>query len=167
MVKKSSYANRGMKLEKLIDETNKHYKKYGIADIRKVPTPIKIISNVRGKITGFPTNGEWVDYVGVSYDKTLVFDGKETSSDTSFPLSNIHNHQYELLESWDYYGAECFLIVNFTGLKRYFYLPFSYLKFSWERMNNGGRKSIPLLEFENNAKEIHMVGKILDYLNKT
>lgn len=161
-----SYANRGMKLENLIDKTNEKYKKLGIADVRKVPTPIKIISYNKGRISGFPMSGNFVDYVGMTYDKFLVFDAKETSSDTSYSLSNIHEHQYELLESWYNYGAISFLIINFTGKGLYFYLPFESIKWAWDRMLNGGRKSISLNEFYEHATEVYKVNGILDYLNK-
>lgn len=162
---KKSYANRGKKLEDLIDKTNNTYKKLGIADVRKVPTPIKIISNKAGRVTGFTQNGEWVDYVGISGGYTLVFDAKQTQQ-KSFPLVNLHNHQYELLESWHEHGAKSFLIVHFTTEDLYYYLPFEELKWAYNRMNEGGRKSIALKEFQERGIEIKKESKILDYLRK-
>lgn len=161
-----NYANRGKKLESLIDKTNKKYKDLGIADVRKIPTPIKILKYNKNLIVGHTMSGNFVDYVGMTYDKFLVFDAKETSSDTSYPLSNIHEHQYELLESWNNYGATSFLIINFTGKRLYFYLPFESIKWAWDRMLNGGRKSISLNEFYQHATEVYKVNGILDYLNK-
>ena len=160
-----TYANRGKKLEDLIDKTNITYKKLGIADIRKVPTPIKITSYKFGKITGFPTIGQWVDYVGVSYNSIIVFDAKQTTG-KSLPLSNIHSHQFELLESWYHYGANSFLVVNFTDENKYFYLPFEVLSWAYDRMISGGRKSIALSEFEEKAIELEVIDGILDYLTK-
>lgn len=162
---KTSYANRGKKLEDLIDKTNKLYKKVGIADVRKVPTPIKITRHNKGMITGFPMNGEWVDYVGISTGRILVFDAKQTAL-KNLPLANIHDHQYELLESWYQYGADSFLIVHFTEENLYFYLPFEVLKWAYDRKNEGGRKSIALDEFHEYAVRLYIEEGILDYLRK-
>ena len=162
---KKSHANRGKKLEDLIDKTNNTYKKLGIADVRKIPTPIKIISNKAGRVSGFTQVGTWVDYVGVSGGYVLVFDAKQTAL-KNLPLANIHNHQYELLESWYEHGAKSFLIVHFTEEDKYFYLPFESLKWAYDRMNNGGRKSIALEEFHEHAVEINKESGILDYLKK-
>lgn len=103
-----SKANLGKQLELLIDMTNNQYRNKGVADIRKVPTPVQITGNNKGRITGRLLKGEWADYVGVYDGGTVVFDAKETSSATSFPLNNISIHQYELLQSWDQKGAVSF-----------------------------------------------------------
>lgn len=162
--KSTSHANRGKELEDIIDATNERYKKLGIADVRKVPTPIKITRYRAGSVTGYPYKGEWVDYVGTSRDRILVFDAKQTKG-KSLPLANIHEHQIELLESWHGYGAKSFLIVAFTEEKRYFYLPYESLKWAYDRMNNeDGRKSIALKEFEEHGIELELEDGILDYL---
>lgn len=163
--KSSSHANRGMGLESKIDKVNEQYKYYGIADVRKIPTPIKITKHRGGMITGFTMKGEWVDYVGVTFGTIIVFDAKETSL-KNLPLANIHDHQYELLESWYQYGADSFLVVYFKEENKYFKLPFVELEKAWNRMLNGGRKSIPLKEFYEYAEEIPMVKGYLDYLYK-
>lgn len=162
--KSTSHANRGKELEDIIDATNKRYKQLGIADVRKVPTPFKPIGRAGNLTKGFFTSGEWVDYVGVSRDRILVFDAKQTKG-KSLPLANIHEHQLELLESWNSYGAKSFLIVGFTEEKRYFYLPYESLKWAYDRMNNeDGRKSIALKEFEEHGQELELDDGILDYL---
>lgn len=109
-----SHANRGAVLEKLIDMTNQQYRNKGIADIRKIPTPVQITGNNRGRVTGYTMKGEWVDYSGVWDGRPVIFDAKETSSRTSFLLENISGHQYELLKSWRQKGAWVFLLVSFT-----------------------------------------------------
>ncbi|MGG0669849.1 Holliday junction resolvase RecU [Lederbergia citrisecunda] len=100
-----SHANRGAVLERLIDMTNNQYRNKGVADIRKVPTPVQITGNKAGKVTGYTQKGEWVDYVGIIESRTIVFDAKETSERTNFPLKNISEHQYELLKSWHQKGG--------------------------------------------------------------
>ena len=138
-----SHANRGAVLERLIDMTNQQYRNKGVADIRKIPTPVQIQSNRAGKVTGYTMKPEWVDYSGVHDGRAIVFDAKETSSKTSFPLENISEHQYELLKSWHQKGAWSFLLVSFTKLDEIYLLSFKTLETYWEDARNGGRKSIP------------------------
>ncbi|MCL1694760.1 MULTISPECIES: Holliday junction resolvase RecU [unclassified Lysinibacillus] len=82
-VKNRSYANRGVTFERIIDMVNTKYRNTGVADIRKVPTPVQITK---------------------SKGRAIAFDAKETSG-TSFPLQNLSHHQYRLLESWHKKGA--------------------------------------------------------------
>lgn len=162
-----THANRGAVLEKLIDMTNKQYRNKGIADIRKIPTPVQIKSNNRGRVTGYTTKGEWVDYVGIHNGKTIVFDAKETSIRTSFPLDNISDHQYTLLKSWYEKGAHSFLIVSFKKHDEVYLLPFKMLETYWEGAKNGGRKSIPYGEFVVGCERIESdKGYALHYLSK-
>ncbi|KAA0944099.1 Holliday junction resolvase RecU [Sporosarcina sp. ANT_H38] len=160
-----SHANRGAVLERLIDMTNQQYRNKGIADIRKIPTPVQIQSNVRGKITGYITKGEWVDYSGVWNGKAVVFDVKETSSKTSFPLDNISEHQFQLLKSWREKGAWAFLLVSFTKHDEVYLLPVGLLERYWEDARNGGRKSIPHKDFMMDCELIQSEkGYVLHYL---
>lgn len=163
IAKKVNYANRGKGLEDLIDRTNEMYTYLGLADVKKVPTPMKITKRSGGMITGFVMNGEWVDYVGITHGYVILFDAKETSL-KNLPLSNIHLHQYELLSKWHMYGARAFLVVKFVKENRYFYLPYCELEKFWNRMLKGGRKSIALSEFEEVATEIKLESGFLDYL---
>ena len=92
----STYANRGMGLENDINETNKYYLTYDIALIYKKPTPIRITkTNYKDmRITdGFFETQSTLDYNGVYKGYYIEFDAKETNSSTSFPISNIHEHQ--------------------------------------------------------------------------
>lgn len=159
-------ANRGKHLERLIDYTNKQYRQKGIADIRKIPTPVQITSNQRGKVSGFVTKGELVDYFGVHDGRAIIFDAKETTISTSFPLKNIHEHQFEILKSWHEKGARSFLVVSFTKRKGETYiLPFERLAEAWAGYLGEGPKSIPYQTF---AEECELVksekGYMLHYL---
>lgn len=161
-------ANLGKQLERLIDVSNNQYRNSGVADIRKVPTPVQITGNNRGNVTGYVTKGEWVDYVGVYDGRTIVFDAKETSSTTSFPLSNISDHQYDLLKSWHQKGAAAFLIVSFVKIHEEIYmLPFKELQSWWEQAESGGRKSIPHQSFVEDCWQVKSEGGIvLNYLKR-
>lgn len=160
-----SHANRGTLLEKMIDTTNKQYRRKGVADIRKIPAPVKIIRAKGGRVVGHVQKGEWVDYVGVYEGRAIAFDAKETSSKTSFPLSNLTGHQYELLKSWHGKGAKAFLVVSFVKLKKFYLLPYEVLGEYWEAVKEGGRKSIPHKDFEDRCKEVKSEsGYVLHYL---
>ena len=147
------YANRGKKLESIIDATNKQYMIDGVADVRKIPTPVKIISNKAGRVSGHVEKGTWVDYSGVYNGKAIIFDAKQTSG-KSLPLANIHRQQYELLKSWNQKGAVAFLLVHFTEIDTYYYLGFETLRWAYERSESNGRKSISLKEFEEKSIKI-------------
>lgn len=160
-----THANRGAQLERLIDLTNQQYRNKGFADIRKIPTPVQIQSNRAGKVTGYTMKPEWVDYSGVHDGRAIVFDAKETSSKTSFPLENISEHQYELLKSWHQKGAHSFLLVSFTKLNEVYLLPFKLLEVYWEDARKGGRKSIPYVVFVTECDLIKSNnGYVLHYL---
>lgn len=160
-----SHANRGAQLERLVDMTNNQYRNKGVADIRKVPTPVKITGHQGNKITGHTKKGEWVDYVGIRDGRTIVFDAKETSNRTSFPLSNISEHQYELLKSWHQKGAHAFLLVSFTKLDEIYLLAFELLETYWEGAKKGGRKSIPYMEMTLHCDRVKSErGYVLHYL---
>ncbi|WP_153732733.1 Holliday junction resolvase RecU [Sporosarcina obsidiansis] len=160
-----SHANRGAVLERLIDMTNQQYRNKGVADIRKVPTPVQIQSNIRGKVTGYTQKGEWVDYSGVFDGRAVIFDAKETSNKTSFPLNNISDHQFDLLKSWHQKGAQAFLLVSFTKLDEVYLLSFKVLEMHWEDAQKGGRKSIPIGAFQSMCESVKSKrGYVLDYL---
>lgn len=160
-----THANRGAVLERLVDMTNKQYRNKGVADIRKIPTPVQITKHHGRTVTGYTQKGEWVDYVGITNGKTIVFDAKETSSKTSFPLDNISEHQFELLKSWHEKGAQSFLIVSFTKLDEVYLLPTKLLQIYWEGARDGGRKSIPHVVFVTECDLIKSEkGYVLHYL---
>ena len=155
--KNRSYANRGAFLERIIDMANNKYRNAGVADIRKVPTPVQITSTKGQMVTGRKEKATWVDYSGVYNGRAIIFDAKQTS-EMSFPLKNISHHQYELLKSWSEKGAVAFLIVYFSSKDKYYYLPFTLLNYAWKRAENGGRKSIAYSEFEECATEVKSKG---------
>lgn len=160
-----SHANRGRGFENLIDMTNKQYRNKGFADIRKVPTPVQITGYTRGKVTGYTQSGEWVDYVGIHNGRTIVFDAKETRETTRFPLSNVSEHQYELLKSWHEKGARSFLLVSFTKRNEIYLLPFDRLQEAWAGYIGDGRKSIPYEDFALNCDLVKSdKGYLLHYL---
>ena len=100
-MKNTSYKNRGMFLENIINDSNTYYNSIDKSLIYKKPTPIKVLN------VTYPTNKSHLidkavysnistlDYNGIYREKYIEFDAKECHSKTSFPLSNIKEHQLE------------------------------------------------------------------------
>jgi len=151
-----SYGNRGMNLEQKINLTNTYYLEQDKAVIYKKPTPIKI-SEVdyknKGKIItkAFFECPSTTDYNGIYKGKYIDFEAKETTSKTSFPLHNIHEHQIEHMMRICAHGGICFLIVQFTTLDKIFLLPAEQLK---KFLTLEKRSSIPLSFFTEFAHPI-------------
>ena len=160
-----NYGNRGMLLEEDINETNKYYLINNIAIIYKKPTPIKILhlDYKTNKITNaFFETQSTLDYNGVYKGKYIEFDAKETNSKTSFPLSNIQQHQIKHMERIVNNDGICFLIVRFSNLNKNFLL---FAKDLLEFINIEKRKSIPLSYFEERCKQIELkYNPRLDYI---
>ena len=145
------YANRGMTLESDINQTNEYYNLQNIALVYKKPTPIKVVqveypkNRIREAYFNEPST---LDYNGVYRGKYLEFDAKETQSKTSFPLSNIHNHQMEHIKKVIKFGGIAYLIVRFCMLdKTYLLLGEDLISF----VEQSTRKSIPIDFFESNG----------------
>jgi recombination protein U len=175
--KNVTYSNRGMTLEEDINETNKYYMENNIAIIHKKPTPVQIVH------VDYPQRSAAVikeayfkqpsttDYNGVYKGRYIDFEAKETQSQTSFPLKNFHEHQINHMKNVLNHGGICFVILRFSSTEEVFFLQAEHLLKFWERMSNGGRKSITKDEIENLGHYIP-IGfhpridyiKIIDYL---
>ena len=147
----TSYKNRGMFLENILNDTNTYYNSIDKCVVYKKPTPIKVLnvsypSNKSHLIDkAVYSNISTLDYNGIYKGKYIEFDAKECHSKTSFPLSNIKSHQIEHMKKIIKQNGIIFLIMmmnnNFFLLKGEDLINF---------INNNERKSI---EF-NYLKEI-------------
>ena len=167
--KKSSnknYANRGMGLEYDINLSNEYYKINDIAYIYKKPTPIKLVDvdYKIGKIKeAYFMTPSTTDYNGIYKGKYIDFEAKETTSKTSFSLSNLHEHQIKHLIDVKNHGAISFLIVRFTSLDETYLLDVNNLEYF---LKNYERKSIPLDFFKSYGTIIKMkYNPRIDYLS--
>ncbi|MDO4813642.1 MAG: Holliday junction resolvase RecU [Gemella sp.] len=168
---KTNYAGRGMQLESDINFANKYYLNNDIAIIHKKPIPIQVVEvdypnrqNAMIKKAYYQTPST-TDYNGIWQKKYIDFEAKETSSNTSFSLSNIHDHQIEHMINVYKHGGISFVIVRFKKIDRTFVMCIKNIFYYYNRSKNGGRKSISLKEFENTAFEIEFNYKNrLDYL---
>lgn len=148
------YSNRGMGLEDDLNSANKYYLDINKAIIYKKPTPITINKvDYKSRTDAVITEAHFIvpsttDYNGIYRGKYIDFEAKETKSKTSFPLSNIHNHQINHLRNITNHGGIGFIIVRFSSLGETYYLSFKKLQ---EFINNNLRKSIPIEYFRNNG----------------
>lgn len=145
---KTGFANRGMALENDINLSNEYYKINDIAYIYKKPTPIKLVDvdYKKGLIKeAYFETPSTTDYNGIYNGKYIDFEAKETTSKTSFALSNIHKHQIKHLINVKNKGAISFLIVRFTTLDETYFLDTCALE---RFIKNNERKSIPLSFFK-------------------
>jgi len=144
----------GKVLEKRINKVNYEYRKDKLAVIKKEEVPIHVTR--RGLVATLST----VDYTGAIKVKIndqiiglgIVFDAKETKSKTSFPLSNIHQHQLEFLKLHEEIGSCSFLLIQFTSIHREeaFMVPINFIYKVWENARDGGKKSIKYDQFDKN-----------------
>ena len=147
-----------MILEDLVNKSNHTYQTKGMAAVVKIPTSWKVIwKNYKGyrkPLNAFPEHKAWLDYIGVIEGVPVTFDAKETTNKTSFPLSNIKEHQIRDMKIWHSCGGVAFLIVWFKQQNEFYLLPYHLLIQMWNHSMNGGRKSIPYKQFQKEAIQI-------------
>lgn len=163
--KQVNYGNRGMDLEELINLTNKYYLDNDIALIYKKPTPIgiskvKYENNKRTIVESYFKEQSTLDYNGLYKGYYIDFDAKVTNNKTSFPLSNIHEHQIKHIRNVIKHKGITFLIIRMN--LRYFLLPGDKLIYF---IDNNDKKSIPYEYIINNSYEIkEKISPSLDYI---
>ena len=139
-----SAANRGMSLEEDINLSNDFYRDAGIALINKRPTPINIVKvdySKGARITdAYFEKQSTTDYNGVYKGRYIDFEAKNTKSTTSFPLSNISEHQIIHLKNVLKHGGIAFFIISFQMKDEIYLLDASFVIDFYE---HGKRKSIP------------------------
>ncbi|WP_042346471.1 Holliday junction resolvase RecU [Bacillus massiliigorillae] len=149
-----NYSNRGMTLEEDLNETNEYYLAHNIAVVHKKPTPVQIVDVHYPKRSAavikeaYFKQASTTDYNGVYRGKYLDFEAKETKNKTSFPLQNFHEHQIQHMEQVLRQQGLAFIIMSFSSTGEIFIMEALHLIQFWNRMKNGGRKSITKKEVE-------------------
>ena len=141
---------RGSFLEELLNMTIEKYHAERLALIQKVPTPItpmKIDKETKHITLAYFDQKSTVDYIGVVQGIPVCFDAKECKTD-SFPLANIHEHQYAFMRDFEAQDGIAFLIIYFKERDCFYYLRFRELKKFWERMESGGSKHFKYTELD-------------------
>ena len=165
-----SFANRGMTFEQMINDSNDYYLTKGVAVIHKKPTPVQIVKVDYPKRSAatikeaYFKQASTTDYNGVYQGKYLDFEAKETRNKTSFPLSNIHQHQIDHMQQCLLQKGLVFLLVYFSTLKECYLLEGQDLLIWWKQKENG-KKSIPYKYFQNNVAQVPIkIVPRIDYL---
>ncbi|MBC1373029.1 Holliday junction resolvase RecU [Listeria booriae] len=170
--KSVSYGKRGMSLEQDLNDTNAYYLANKLAVIHKKPTPVQIVgvdypkrSSAKIKEAYFKTPST-TDYNGVYKGKYIDFEAKETKNTSSFPLNNFHPHQLTHMEDVLEQGGIVFIIISFHTLSEVYFTRFEHFRPFWQRMLDGGRKSVTLDELREVSDQIpYGLNPRLDYLN--
>ncbi len=163
----SSRGLRGSNLEELINLTNDKYREKRLALIQKVPTPItpvEIDTSTRHITLAYFDQKSTVDYIGAVQGVPVCFDAKECKVDT-FALNNIHEHQMQFMEDFEKQDGVAFFLINYTQKNLYYYMRFAEIKGFWERMEQGGRKSIRFDELDEGWFFTEKAGLFVPYLS--
>lgn len=152
----STYSNRGMNLETMINDSIRYYRQQNQMIIHKKPTPIQVVSvdypkRSRAKITeAYYRKASTTDYNGVYKGFYIDFEAKETNNKTSFPFSNFHQHQIDHMRNCLNQGAICFVVMYFSTLNE-FYLVQSQtiIEFYDHMIQNNGPKSMKITHIQN------------------
>ena len=122
VIHQKNFSNRGMSLEKDINQSNTYYLNEDIAVILKKPTPVTIVkvdypARNKAKITeAYYAESSTTDYNGIYKGKYIDFEAKESRSETAFPFSSIHPHQIKHLAACLRHGAIAFIILRMVLL---------------------------------------------------
>jgi len=157
---------RGSSFEDLINRTNTEYMEDGLAVIQKIPTPITPVEmdSGRGVITlAYFDKQSTVDYIGNIQGIPVCFDAKETKG-TSLALHNSHQHQIDFMQKFAAQDGIAFILVNFIDQDVCTVMDIDTLTQYWERAENGGRKSIPLEEFDPDIRVERHLRYLVHYL---
>jgi recombination protein U len=148
-------------LETRIRKANLRYRKDKLAIIQKLEVPIRMTT--QGMVATLSTVDFYGEYSytinGAKIAVPIAFEAKETLSNTSFPLANIHQHQLEYLKLWTHIGGDGFFLIHFKKLypDQAFVTPVELVDSYW---NTNKRKSIPIADFDKT-----WLIEIDDYLN--
>jgi len=122
-----SKANRGRRLQDLLDIVCEQYKRKGLAQINPVPVPYKRVGGLKGpRWIGVYAGKSTVDYVGITAGgRAVAFDAKQSDKPTRVDLSESHfpQHQRDFLAWYDRAGHAAFLVVEFVKLKEIYRVP--------------------------------------------
>lgn len=162
-----SYANRGQAFEEEVELTNNQYRRKGIANIQKISTPVKVLNNKGGKVTGFYDKKSTLDFRGtVKPGISISFDCKENNKDErGLPLRNIADHQIRYIrESLEFEEVSFILCYMAMEDKRYF-IPGETVICYWDRwQRNKGKRGYNYIPVKAMKEIRSRNGLILDYL---
>ena len=93
----------------------------------------------------------------------VCFDAKECKTDT-FPLQNIHEHQFEFMKEFEEQGGISFIIIHFTTRNDFYYMTFRELATYFDRVKDGHAKNFKYIELEDDYFIKGEGGALVHYL---
>ena len=162
--KQASYkaVKSGGQFEQQIIATNQKYAMQKIGVIEKIPTGTKAIPTGRG-VRWIPAEKTGCDFIGHYKGVPVALEAKSTSNKTSFPLfvhgkAMVLHHQLAFLNRYELSGGKAYVLIHFKPIMRTFRVPATKYIELQKNASKAGKKSIPILQFED--YEV----KIQDYL---
>lgn len=158
---------RGSALEDMINRTNEKYKENKLGLIQKIPTPITPITidqKTRHITLAYFDQKSTVDYIGAVQGIPVCFDAKECAVDT-FSLQNIHEHQMEFMREFKEQGGIAFFLIYYTKKDLFYYMNVDEMSIFYNRMLDGGRKSIRFDELKSENFLPKKSGILVPYLD--
>lgn len=148
--------------EQMIEESCKHYRLAGVAEITKTPEPMKPLGrpNNRGQFLACYTKQAQPDYKGtVKGGQAIVFEAKHTDADR-LQQSVVSEEQEAQLNRYAALGAECFVMVSF-GFQQFFKIPWEVFR---DMKGIYGRKYITPEDVQ--EYRIRYIGGVLRFLKE-
>jgi recombination protein U len=138
---KTSYANRGLQFEELINLANQRYQTSGKACIHKVPTEFIPLRNAYGRVTGVKVEHKsCVDYLGRYENIPVAIEAKHTSSDR-IDFKRVEPHQASFLDDWcSNTGAIGLILVSFSYVK-FYAIPWPFWKAARDDWETNGKRT--------------------------
>ena len=136
-----AYGHSGRLFEAKINTMNKKYQLEGRAFIFKT-FPEAVIIKKNGRVTTATYKDKGVlDYVGFTKGRTGFMLEAKNCEGTSFPLSNIKEHQFETAKQIDPYISFCLFLINMNHYGKTYLVHASDIEI-FRKTNT--RKSIPI-----------------------
>ena len=143
----SKRVKAGSAAESLVDRANAQLARLGIAYVRKLPTPMKIIGKTPRGLLAVHDAKSGVDYIGNTSQGIAVYAEAKHVSKWSFPLARLETHQLDELRRAQRDGCLAVLVIV-IGVNDMVAINAAELEFFVARALHGGRKSISREELE-------------------
>ena len=123
-----NHANRGKRLEQLIDLFGARYASTKKAYLIKSPPHVKHLRTLKNGqfVACYAAKGQ-PDYLLLADGVGYLFDAKEFKG-SRFPFSSLHQHQFNALVKWKECGGKSALIFGADDHKAYFVVPLESFK---------------------------------------
>jgi recombination protein U len=136
----------GAAFEGYLDDYHDILRARGVADVRKIPTPVQVVKRYQdGSSRGYERSST-VDYSGtLAGGLSVCFDAKSTADERRVYWRSVKDHQLEYLTAHAELGAIAFVLVECRNpARRQYFIPASVITSSLAR----GEKSLPWLALD-------------------